>query len=164
MTIDNICLYSILPLTITLHLLKIKEEVFLRRNMDSGINGMDGIAKKPFPITNALAGTNGEADDLMSKDILELMGAKDMSGEQQAELYKKMMETIDTRVTMKIEDLLSDEDVDKLFELTKERNADEVIEFLTQRNVDIKKIYLDEVVLYKAEMVELAKIMNGVKE
>lgn len=164
MTTDDIYLISMLPLTITLYLLKIKEEVFIRRNMDSGINGMDGIAKKPFPITNALAGANDEADDLMNKDILELMGAKDMSGEQQAELYKKMMETIDTRVTMKIEDLLSDEDLDKLFELTKERNADEVVAFLTQRNVDIKKIYLDEVVLYKAEMAELAKVMNGAEE
>jgi len=96
-------------------------------------------------------------DEVIDGDILDLIGASGMSDEQKDRVYKKMMETIETRVMARVDDLLSDLEATeiKLFIETNDRERFE--SYLLEKNIDIAKIYAEESLFYKVELVELIK-------
>jgi len=99
-------------------------------------------------------------EDILNKDILELMGAKDMSEERKKELYTKMLETIQNRVIVKIINQLSDEDAEAFKKLVDSGNKTEMENFLNSREIDLAQLMLAEAMIYKTEMVSLKNAAN----
>lgn len=96
-------------------------------------------------------------EDIIKKDILDLMGASDMPEEKKKELYTKMLETIQNRVITKIFDQLTPENAEKLKQLIDKGNKSEIENFLKFQNIDLAKLMLEEALIYKTEMVDLSK-------
>lgn len=106
--------------------------------------------------SNAQTGKNKyTADEIIDKDILELMGAKDMPEEQKQQIYKSMIETIETRVIAKIDDQLSDEEAKKLKEIVDRGSKEEFDQYMKELNINVDQIYAQESIIYKMEMVQL---------
>ena len=95
------------------------------------------------------------ADEIMDKDILDLMGAQNMTPEEKEELYQKMIETIEMRVLARVDDQLSDQDVEQIKKAVEEKNKDAFFQVLTAKGIDVDKIYAEEALVYKFEMIEL---------
>jgi hypothetical protein len=100
-------------------------------------------------------------DDIIDKDILELMGAKDMTPEEKEETYKKMLETIQNRVFARIGDVIKDEDVEEMRKAIEKGDKTEYLTFLKSKGVNLEKIYAEEALIYKIEMVDLINSRSG---
>lgn len=94
-------------------------------------------------------------DDIIDEDILTLMGAKNMSEEEKEELYKKMIETIQLRVLSRIDDQLSDQEAEEVKEIVKSNDKEKFFDYLRSKNIDVGKLYAEEALIYKIEMIEL---------
>lgn len=94
-------------------------------------------------------------EDIIEKDLLELMGAKDMPPEQKADLYKTMVETVENRVFARIDDQLSDDDAKKIAALVEGKDKAGFFALLEERGINVNKIYMEEALIYKMEMVDL---------
>jgi hypothetical protein len=95
-------------------------------------------------------------EDIINKDILDLMGARDMPEEKKKELYTKMLETIQNRVIARVADAIGDGEMPEWERLAKEGDKTKMEEFLKSKDIDIAKLYLQEALIYKTEMVNLA--------
>ncbi len=100
---------------------------------------------------------DGAIDELLSKDILELMGAQDMPQEQKRNLYTKMMETIQNRVIDRISNGLTPADREQWKALAEGGDQAKMVHFFQTHNIDTNALLLQEAMLYKAELVELVK-------
>lgn len=96
-------------------------------------------------------------NDLLSKDILELMGAGDMPQEQKRNLYTKMMETINNRVIDRIAAELTPADREQWKTLAEGGDQAKMVHFFETHNIDPNALMLQEAMLYKAELTELVK-------
>ena len=94
------------------------------------------------------------ADDIMNKDLLDLMGMKDIKEEDRKALYEKVLKTVQYRVANRLAGLLSDEE----FQEWEKLDQDGKQKFLDSKNIDAAAIYLEEVMAYKIEMVELMRV------
>jgi hypothetical protein len=95
------------------------------------------------------------ADEIIEKDILELMGAKEMPEEQKERIYKSMIETIETRVIAKIDDQLTDEEAKRLKEIVNTGSKEEFDKYMKELDINVDQIYAQEAMIYKMEMVQL---------
>jgi len=95
--------------------------------------------------------------DIIEKDILELLGAKDMPEEQKRNLYTKMLETIQNRVILKITKDLSEEYLSNWESVFKSKDMNKINEFLKSKNIDFDDLMMKEALAYKIEVIELAK-------
>lgn len=99
-------------------------------------------------------------EDIIQKDLLELMGAKDMPPEQKTDLYKTMVETVENRVFARIDDQLSDEDAKKIAALVEAKDKAGFFVLLEEKGIDVNKIYMEEALIYKMEMVDLINLRS----
>lgn len=102
-------------------------------------------------------------EDILNKDILELMGAKDLPEEKRQELYQKMLDTIQNRVIARIADQLPDADMDQFKQIADTGDQQKMSDFLKEKDIDLAKLMLQEALIYKTEMVNLAKPLKGNK-
>ena len=102
---------------------------------------------------------SAQADDIMTQDILDIMGAKNMSEEDRAKTYRVMLDTVQNRVIARIGDLLADEDVAVWEEIVQAGDQARHHQFLADKQIDLDRLYQEEAMRYKIEMVELAKIV-----
>lgn len=96
-------------------------------------------------------------DDIVNKDIFELMGAKDMPEEKRRDLYTKILETIQNRVVTRIADNLNDKDTADWLEIKKTADKKQMNDFLAARGIDINKLMTQETLMYKMELVQLSE-------
>lgn len=94
-------------------------------------------------------------DDIIDEDILVLMGAKNMPSAEKEDLYKKMIETIQLRVLARIDDQLSDQEAEEIGTIVKSDDKAKFFEYLKNKDIDIEKLYAEEALIYKIEMIEL---------
>lgn len=102
-------------------------------------------------------------DDFINKDILELAGAQNMPEDEKRNIYTKMLETIQQRVMARIDDQFSDEDRQEWLGLLDQKDHAKMNEFLHQRGINVDQLMLQEAMIYKMELVELAKGLVGGK-
>lgn len=123
------------------------------------------LAKNSTTDDNGASGTNTVGglsyDEIIDKDIIELMGGKDMKPEEKEEIYKKMLETIQNRAFARIGDFIKDEDVAEMREIIEKGDKDEYLKFLKSKGVNLEKIYAEEALIYKIEMVDLMNLRSG---
>lgn len=95
-------------------------------------------------------------DDIITKDIFDLMGAKNMSEEDKKNLYTKILETIQNRVVARMADKLTDADTEKWLEVKKTNDKKKMNQFWTSKGIDINKLFLQEALIYKVELAQIS--------
>lgn len=93
------------------------------------------------------------ADELMNQDIFKVLKLDHLSQEEKDKLQEKMVNTIQGRIMARIMDVLSAEDQKKLNELF-DKNDDKEIEEFLKNKTDMQNIVVQEILLYKAEMID----------
>lgn len=96
-------------------------------------------------------------DDLLNKDILELMGYQNLTDQEKQEHYSRMLETIQNRVICRVDDLISPEDQEEWMNTVKSKTDQEKMDYLKSKNIHVDKIMAEESLLYKAEIVRAAR-------
>lgn len=96
-------------------------------------------------------------DDLLGKDILDILGLVDISKEEQDNIKDVMEKTIKNRIISRVIDSLSDEEIDIWENL---KTKEEKVEFLTNHKLNLEKIALEEALIYKYEMARLVQMMK----
>lgn len=98
---------------------------------------------------------NLDPEDLLDKDVFELMGLKDVSKEQKDKMMHEMTRTIQNRILARILDLL-DEKSTKEFEKVIDQHDDKATQkFLNSKKIDLVQISSMEALKYKVEMLDL---------
>lgn len=105
------------------------------------------------------------ADDLVTKDLFELLGIDNASDEQKDQIRARMLETIRDRTLLRIADALSPEDFEaykQLLDQPEDPEVDKQIDsFLAERDIDVNAITVEETILVKAQAAEAAKASNA---
>jgi len=98
------------------------------------------------------------SDDLVSKDLFELLGLEDMPEEQKNEIRAKTLEMIRDRTLLRVRDLLSDEEFEQYKVLLSEPESTEsdkkIDEFLAGKHVDVNALTVEETILVKMQAVQ----------
>ncbi len=100
---------------------------------------------------------NASVDDIINKDVLELMGAQNMPEAQKNELYNQMLRTIQNRVIAKVGEMLDEKDMDEWDKLAKESDPAKANQFLESKSIDVEQLMLQESLAYKAQMVAMSQ-------
>lgn len=102
--------------------------------------------------------SDDEIKDILDKDLLDLMGAKNMSDEDKAAMYEKMATTVQDRVMLRIYDALTDKERSEFATIVDSGDAGKTNEFLLGKNLNVPKLLVQEAVLYKLEIMSLLKM------
>ena len=110
--------------------------------------------------TNNQSGSNADPrasiyDEILEKDILDLIGAKGLSDNEKEEIYSKMLDTIMTRVLLKVDSQLTDDDVEEIKKVVEKKDKEAFLKIFKDKGIDIDDIFVQEAALYKVEMVAL---------
>lgn len=97
-------------------------------------------------------------DNIMSKDILDILGLVDLPDDEKDKLKGVMGETIKNRIISRVVDALSEEDL-KTWESL--QTADEKIKFLSAHNASLERFALEEALMYKYELAKLVQEMRN---
>lgn len=97
-------------------------------------------------------------EDIMSKDILELLDLAEMPKEEKEKLKTVMEETIKNRIIARVVDSMSEEELE---EWQKLESKDDKIDFLRNHKLSLEKIALEEALMYKYELTALVKQMKN---
>jgi len=96
-------------------------------------------------------------EDIIEKDILEILGAKNMPEEEKRNLYTKMLETIQKRVMIRINDRLTEEEREEWKKILDDGNREEADKYLLDHGLEVPKLMAEEALILKTELAELAK-------
>lgn len=100
-------------------------------------------------------------EEFLDTDILKMIGAGEISQEEKNNIYKKMVDTISNRVILKIDDLLQTEENRNKFKSLLEKNDSAAMEnFFVEFEIDVKDLIMQETLIYKTELVSLAKSVD----
>lgn len=105
--------------------------------------------------SNQIFGMDFEA--FIDADILELLGVKNISPEEKEKIFAKMLDTIQNRVIIKIDDRFDEAQRNEFKRLLGEGDNDKINQFFENNNIDIKQLLMLEAINYKTELVALAK-------
>ena len=102
--------------------------------------------------------SDDELKDILDKDLLELLGAKNMSDEDMATMYEKMAMTVQDRVMLRIYDALSNEERGEFATIVDSGDVSKTHDFLLGKDINVPKLLVQEAVLYKLEIMSLLKM------
>ena len=97
-------------------------------------------------------------DDLLDKDIFELLGIENAGEDRKEEIFNRMIQTVNMRVATRIASMLTQEEATKFQDLAESGNADALAEFLTEKDIDLPNLVAEEATRYRVEMVTLVKM------
>jgi len=99
-------------------------------------------------------------EDIISKDILDLMGFTELTDEKRNELHEKIYDSIEVRVAEQILDRLSEDDRNQYDQLLIAEKDQEGYDFLKERGIIPEEILTTEVIIMKLELYEDSKVVR----
>lgn len=129
---------------------------------DSNLNSNDDTNKAVISSgdKNAKFANGLTYEEIIEKDILELMGFTTLSEEKKQELYKKINEMVENRTASQIYDRLNETDRDEYDKLISSEKNKEAYDFLKARDIDINEILLTETIMLKLELYEDSTVVR----
>lgn len=106
----------------------------------------------------------GTLDEIIKKDILDIMGIQNISEDTKNELYQQLYKTLQNMVIVRISDQLNEDEFNNLSDLLESGRHEEIASYFEQHSIDIKKLFAEEAVSLKLQMaslVDLAKEEKG---
>jgi len=98
--------------------------------------------------------------DLIENDIFELLGLKDIPEEQKEELMTKIIEGVESRVVLRIDDLLEDADRDNFGKILDQGDDQAIADFLQTKNINVGQLAAEEALLMKNEILLTAQAIK----
>lgn len=99
-------------------------------------------------------------NQVIEKDIIELLGVGSISEEEKINLYEKMIETIRLRTFERFDDSLQDSQREDLKKILEEGTEEELKDFYTSNNFDFEKVMTEEALKYKIELVTYSEFIK----
>lgn len=99
--------------------------------------------------------------DIIEKDILDLMGFTELTPEKRDHLHQKIQTTLENRVAEQIFDRLSETDRNLYDNLLIEQKNDEAGKFLIDRSIIAEEILSTEALIMKLELYEDSKVVRA---
>ena len=99
-----------------------------------------------------------DPEQFFDQSIFDLLEIQDFPEDKKNKIMKDMMDTINNRVIARVLDLLNENNLHEKFKsLVEENNLEEIEIFLHDQDIDLKKIAVEESLLYKMEIVNTLK-------
>lgn len=95
-------------------------------------------------------------NQIIEADILDLLGATNLSSEDKEAIYQNIGKTIENRVLTRVLEDLSEEDLEE-WENIPETDTNGMREFLLAKGIDLAKLFVSEALIYKMEVAFLSK-------
>lgn len=92
--------------------------------------------------------------ELLNENIISLLGLQTLSDEEKLAMVEKMTDLVQKRVMLGLFEKLSEADKEKLASISD--NAEAVITFLSEKVPNMDKIFTDEIIKIKQEMLAAA--------
>lgn len=96
-----------------------------------------------------------DPQDLIDKDIFELLNMKDAPEAKKKEITDNMLQTVQNRVLARILDTLEEPEVRQYEELIDAGDEQKMVAFLNSKNIDLNNLTAEEALRYKTEIVNL---------
>jgi len=95
-----------------------------------------------------------DVKNLIEDDIFDLLGLENLDDKTKDDLRIKILESVSNRILLRVADLLNDEEIKHWENLLDEGNNDKIVNYLQEKNIDLKKIAIEESLIYKRQLVE----------
>jgi hypothetical protein len=102
--------------------------------------------------------------DLMEKDIFELLHIPDLPDDKKTEMLNIINETIQARVVARIAEAVSEEEAQQFSALAEKDDQEAMKKFLTDRQISLEQLALEEALNYRIELVETLDLATNSKE
>lgn len=99
--------------------------------------------------------TDDEIDDILSKDLTEILGISDMPKEEKEKFLELAMKTIENRAYGKVL-----KEIERLGKLEEYKKAEDVEKFCEDLGINIDLIFAKEALLYKLQMRSYGKVID----
>jgi len=91
-----------------------------------------------------------QIDDLLEKDIIELLGLEHLEENQKKDLRAKIMKTVENRVILRLNEELKEKNL--LEEFEKITDEAEIRKFLANHDINTDQMFLEEALLLKTQL------------
>ncbi len=95
-----------------------------------------------------------DVKNLIEEDIFDLIGLKNLDEKTKDDLRLKILESVTNRVLLRVSDLLKDDEIKHWEKLLDEGNNDKIHAYLKEKNIDLKKLMIEESLIYKQQLAE----------
>ena len=102
-------------------------------------------------------------DDILEKNILDLLDLQDIPEEKKQEIYQKLYKTVESRVILRMDSLLNDAEAAEWGKLLEANDRAASDAFLKERHIDVEQLMLQESAIFKAELVYLLTGPNPIQ-
>lgn len=99
-------------------------------------------------------------EELVNKDLFELLGIEKASDEIKQKILEKMMTTVDARVVNRVAELLSEEDAKHFHQLSEQNDPQRIIDFLVSKEIDLPQIVTQEATRHRTEIVQMMGLVQ----
>jgi hypothetical protein len=102
--------------------------------------------------------TNGGIDPkkLVEQDLFEAIGMTDMTDEQKTAIMTDLAESVNSRVLIRIHDLLDEDSRKQWADLTNIGSEADMTKFLADRGISLEEITVEAALQLKAQFIEMA--------
>lgn len=97
-------------------------------------------------------------EELLSKDIFELLNIEEASEERKAAVLKAIADLVDTRVVNRLANMMSDDDAKEFGRLAESGEKEKLIDFLVKKEIDLPVIVSEEATRARVEIAELVRL------
>lgn len=98
--------------------------------------------------------------DLIEHDIFELLGLKNIPETQKEELMSQIIEGVESRVVLRIDDLLDEADRDKFGQILDQGDDQAITDFLQSKNINVGQLAAEEALLIKSEILQASQAIK----
>ena len=98
--------------------------------------------------------------DLIEKDIFELLGIGYISDEKKEELMGKIIEGVESRVVLRIDDSLEESDKTKFKAILDSGTDEEINQFLESKDISVGRFAAEEAMYLKSQIIQNAKAVK----
>lgn len=95
--------------------------------------------------------------DLVEGDIFALLGLQNLTEAQQEETMAKLIESVQNKVLIRIDDLVGEADLEAWHRVLDTGSDEEINQFLTSKNINVAQLVAEEALLIKSELVSKIK-------
>ncbi len=100
------------------------------------------------------------AQEVIDKDIFEILGLSNSDSDTKQKMMDEMTATVKTRVISRVDDLISDDQVDEWKEIVESGDKQAYAKFLTEHEINLDKLFAEESISYKMEMAALTNVLK----
>ena len=92
-------------------------------------------------------------DDIIQKDILELLDLQDLPDDKKQEFYQKLYRTVENRTILRLDNLLTESEIDEWKKFLEAGDREAANSYLKGKDIDIQHMMLEETAVLKAQLV-----------